>query len=83
MDSTQFASLIKDAIRRELPGPPFALGTVSSGYTSGKPSVRFDGEDSASVKTYPYLSGYSPTANDRVLLARVGRTWTVLGKVES
>jgi hypothetical protein len=43
--------------------------------------LMFDGEDTASTRDYTRLSSYTPTLNDRVLCARVGSTWTVLGKV--
>lgn len=58
-----------------------ALGTIPGTYTGGRPTIVFDGEATASTKTYPYLSSYTPAANDRVLLLRVGHTWTILGKV--
>ena len=61
--------------------PRFRLGAIASGYTSGRPQVQFDGESSASTKQYPYLDSYTPAADDRVLVARVGKTWVILGKV--
>jgi hypothetical protein len=60
---------------------PFRLGTVDPGYASGRPKVTFDGETTLSVKTYPYLSSYTPIAGHRVLLAAMGSTWVVLGRV--
>lgn len=59
----------------------FKLGTIPAGYTSGRPTIQFDGESSASTRTYPYLSSYTPTASDRVLVAMVGHSGVVLGKV--
>lgn len=59
----------------------FRLGAIPGDYVSGRPSVQFDGESSASTKTYPYLSSYTPAANDRVLLSRVGNGWVVLGMI--
>lgn len=59
----------------------FALGTIPGSYTSGRPTVTFDGESTVSTKAYPYLSPYTPAANDRVLLARVGHGWVILGEV--
>lgn len=60
---------------------PFRLGKIASPYTSGRPRVLFDGETTASARTYPYLSSYTPAANERVLLAKVGNGWVVLAKV--
>ena len=59
--------------------PPHRLGTVTS-VASGV-AVMFDGEGAASGRTYPYLSPYTPTVGDRVLLGQVGTTWVVLGAV--
>lgn len=59
----------------------FKLGTIPAGYTSGRPTVQFDGEDSSTTKTYPYLSSCTPTASDRVLVAIVGHGGVILGKI--
>lgn len=79
MTPPEFLHLIRQAVGdgRDL----FALGTVDEAHTTGAPRVRFDDEDVASVRTRPYLSGYTPTAGDRVLLGRVGNGWVVLGAV--
>ena len=53
------------------------LGKIDPVYSSGKPSIVFDGEIQASVKKYPYLSSYQPTANDRVMVVR----GVVVGKI--
>lgn len=58
----------------------FRLGTVTG--TTGGVQVQFDGEGATSPKAYTRLSSYAPTTNDRVLLAQVGSTWVVLGKVQ-
>lgn len=41
---------------------------IDPSYVSGKPSLVFDGEETATVKKYPYMSGYVPRANDRVMV---------------
>lgn len=46
------------------------LGKIDPNYSSGRPSIVFDGESQSSVKRYPYLSSYQPTANDRVMIVR-------------
>lgn len=62
---------------------PFRMGTIPTSYTSGLPPVQFDGETKASTKRYPCLDWYTPKAGDRVLLARVGHGWVVVGKVRA
>ena len=57
----------------------YKLGTVTS--TSGGVFVRFDGETTASQKSYKRLASYSPAVNDRVLLIKVGGTYIILGRV--
>lgn len=59
----------------------FRLGKIDPAYSSGRPRIVFDGETAASTKQYPYLSSYSPAANDRVLLAKVAGSYIVIGKV--
>lgn len=79
MIPAEFLDLIRKATDTD--GDVFALGTVDAGYTTGRPRVAFDGETVASVATRPYLASYTPAAGDRVLLARVGHGWVVLGRV--
>lgn len=43
--------------------------------------VIFAGEDRASYKQYKCLSTYKPRYGDHILLARVGGTYVILGKV--
>lgn len=61
--------------------PVFRLATIPSGYTMGIPTLIFDGEGSATTRQYHYLASYTPTANDRVLVAMVGHGGVILGKV--
>lgn len=44
---------------------------------SGRPRVTFDGETVVSGKAYPYLSTYTPTAGDRVMIVR----GVIIGKI--
>jgi hypothetical protein len=56
----------------------FRLATI----TQASPlRLQFDGEDTASTRTYTRLASYTVTLGDRVLCGRIGTTWTVLGKV--
>lgn len=57
------------------------FGTIPGSYAAGRPTVTFDGESTASTKTYPYLSSYTPTAGHRVALIRAGHTWLILGRM--
>ncbi|NNJ32450.1 hypothetical protein G9470_22045 [Bacteroides xylanolyticus] len=54
---------------------------VVDNVTGGRPYLRFYGETAASQKPYKYLQSYTPTANDKVLVARVAKTYVILGKV--
>jgi hypothetical protein len=63
------------------PKPLYRLGKIDSEYSSGRPKIVFDGETTASEKQYPYLSSYTPEADDRVLLARIAGSYIVIGKV--
>lgn len=53
------------------------FGKIDPGYVSGRPSILLDGETIATVKKYPYLSSYVPTANDRVMIIK----GVIVGKI--
>lgn len=59
---------------------PFKLGRVDPNYSSGRPRIIFEGESVVSGKAYPYLSSYTPVANDVVLLVRMSNSYIILGK---
>jgi hypothetical protein len=62
---------------------PIRLAQVDPAYTGiGMPGVIFDGETVMGAKTYPYL-GARPEAGDRVALAPVGRSYLILGVVQT
>lgn len=50
-----------------------------SGY--GRPRLIFPGDQQPSGKAYPYLSLYTPEADDYVLIARTHGTWVIIGKI--
>lgn len=79
MKAQDFPELVRAMVRGG--GLESKLGKVPGTYSSGRPTIIFDGETTASTRTYPYLSSYVPAANDRVLLIGAGNTWVVLGKV--
>jgi hypothetical protein len=56
---------------------PIRLAKVDPNYVSGRPSLIFDGEKVVTIKKYPYLSSYTPGANDRVMLLR----GVIVGKI--
>lgn len=57
------------------------LGTIPATYTTGLPTIQFDGETQASAKTYPYVASYIPKANDRVMLVKQGHGWVIVGSI--
>jgi len=59
----------------------FRLATIDSAYVSGQPRVQFDGDALPGERTWPRLSGYTPVAGDRVLIAMVSHGGVILGKV--
>jgi hypothetical protein len=64
--------------------PVFIFGTIDPSYSSGRPKVKLDIDGvNASIrqKQYPYISSYTPVASDRVLLARTGENYVILGKI--
>ena len=73
----EFLDIIKNNNEESI----FKLGKISSTYTTGRPSVLFDGETTPSIKTYPYIGSYIPQANERVLLARIASSFIILGKI--
>lgn len=58
----------------------YRMAVVAS-VTGTRPYIRFYGESDASQKAYKYLQSYTPTAGDKVLVARVSKTYVILGKV--
>jgi len=59
----------------------YKLDKISASYTSGRPSVIFDGESVDTVKKYPYISSYTPVADDRVLLLKVSGSYVIIGNI--
>lgn len=41
---------------------------IDSGYVSGRPQLIFEGEATKTLKQYPYISTYTPIADDRVMV---------------
>ena len=60
----------------------FIFATIDPDYTGGNPKVLFDGEETLSSKTYPFLSSYSPVAGDRVSMIKVSGSYLILGKFD-
>lgn len=77
----EFARQIKQITEAVKPNFSFRFGQIPSSYSGGRPTVKFDGETSNSIKTYPYLSSYAPAANDRVLVLFINNSAVILGKI--
>ena len=62
---------------------PVKLGTVDPGFSgTGRPMVLFDGETLMGVKTYPW-AGLPPRAGDRVVLLPQGRSYVIVGTLDT
>lgn len=59
----------------------FKLAVVENLFEDKNAKIRFIGEDTVSEKKYSYLQSYGPSIGDKVLLAKVNKTWIILGKV--
>ncbi|HLS53297.1 MAG TPA: hypothetical protein VK031_04940 [Tissierellaceae bacterium] len=77
MRADEFLGIVKDN-RKEV---NFKLGVVADLFGNGTAKITFDGETEASTKQYSYLSSYKPKKGDRVLLAKVGGTYVILGNL--
>lgn len=58
------------------------LATVGAN-DSGGTTLKFDGLTSATTKKYKRLNTYTPTAGDRVLVAKINGSYVILGAVQS
>lgn len=72
----------KDETYAREEGVRVILGTVKSNTSGSGVTVQIDGESSATTKKYTYLSSYTPAINDRVLIAEVGGSYVILGKIQ-
>ncbi len=59
----------------------FRMAVVTE-IVSERPKIRFFGETKPAEKLYKFLSGYQAQEDDVVILARIGNTYVILGKVE-
>jgi hypothetical protein len=75
MDSEEFVSMFGTEEKEKL----VRYAKVDHYYESGLPRLVFDGEEEVSIKSYPYLSSYTPYPNDRVMLVKN----VIIGKVIS
>lgn len=78
LKAEDFVELISQLQKGE---KPFALGTIQAGYVSGKPRVKFDGEEETSLKGYNFLTTYTPVSGDRVLLAKMSGSYVIMGSI--
>lgn len=69
--------------RRKRAPRSHVLARIESGYSGGRPKVIMEDDPSNTpIGPYPYLNTYTPTRGDRVLMARTGSKYVILGKVE-
>lgn len=57
------------------------LGTISQFDNNSGVKLIIDGEEDPTTKKYAFLSTYSPTAGDRVLIEEISDSYVVLGAV--
>ena len=72
----------KDETHTREEGVRMILGTVKTITSGSGVTVQIDGESAATTKKYTYLSSYTPAVNDRVLIAEVGGSYVILGKIQ-
>uniref|UniRef100_UPI0032611151 hypothetical protein n=1 Tax=Clostridium sp. NkU-1 TaxID=1095009 RepID=UPI0032611151 len=70
-----------DELQKLFEGEKAYRMAVVENVTGGRPYIRFFGENMASQKPYKYLQSYTPVVGDKVLVARVAKTYVILGKV--
>lgn len=72
--------IIDDRIRALVPelATGYRLGTVT---TASPLAVTLDGDPAPWPSVPQKIATYTPVLNDRVLALKVGRTYTVMGKV--
>lgn len=70
-----------DTIAAVSPSAPLAhkLAVVKA-VSGGRATLQFEGETVTSTLFYPVIATYTPTANDRVLVAMAGFSGVILGK---
>lgn len=65
---------------RRPPEKTFYLGTVGGVSASGV-TIVFDGQTTATAKSYKRLASYSPAPGDRILAVKISGSYVVLGKI--
>ena len=82
-------NIINEEIQRQLNGgrrkrkpKEHVLGTIADNYINdgSRPFVIVDG-DPIPIGPFNYLGSYQPVAGERVLLAKSGRKYVILGKI--
>jgi len=57
------------------------LGTITTWTNNGGVTVTIDGEEAPTTKKYMWLNSYLPQVGDRVLIAEIGGSYVILGKL--
>lgn len=63
------------------PENPLSLATIGAWSSGVGATLIFDGQTAATAKRYKRLSTYTPTAGDRVLVAKISGSYVILGKI--
>lgn len=84
LEPNEFYQLLEEFYAsKQRVSPTFRLGTIDSAYTTGLPKVLLDGDETITIKQFSHLRNYTPTAGDRVMLALVGNTYIILGRIRN
>lgn len=78
MKPEEFVGLVQSLVSSPV---AFRLATIDPAYSSGQPRLLFDGDAAPGARRWPRLSGYTPVAGDRVLIAMVSHGGVILGKI--
>jgi len=84
LEPNEFYQLLEEFYAsKQKVSPTFRLGTIDLAYTSGLPKVLLDGDETVTIKEFSHLRNYTPTAGDKVVLALVGNTYIILGRIRN
>jgi len=68
------------SVPEKKPSPLLYLATIGTVSSSGVTLI-FDGQTTETAKSYKRLASYSPSAGQRVLVAKLSGSYVVLGRI--